>query len=125
MAGGAPLSNPNPARVLGKALGRAADAMGLTSRAVAEIVGVSEATMSRVRSGKAELAPKSKEGQLALLLLRVFRGLDAVVGGSAGAARAWLTSGNAHLGAVPAELLRTPQGLVHVADYLDAMRGKL
>jgi uncharacterized protein (DUF2384 family) len=114
-----------PAQVLGKALLRAADAMGLTARALAEIVGVSEATLSRVRSRKAELAPSSKEGQLALLFLRVFRSLDTLVGGSPEALRQWLASENEHLGGAPASLLRTPQGLVHVADYLDAMRGKL
>jgi hypothetical protein len=118
-------SKPHPARVLGKALLRAADAMGLTSRALAGIVGVSEATVSRVKGGKAEIAPESKEGQLGLLLLRVYRSLDAMVGGNPEALRAWLTHANDHLHGVPAELLRTPQGLVHVADYLDAMRGKL
>jgi len=114
-----------PAQVLAKALFRAAEAMGLTSRAVAEVVGVSEATISRVRGGKAALEPASKQGQLALLLLRVFRSLDALVGGDAAALRAWLAGPNDHLHGTPLELLRTPQGLVHVADYLDAMRGKL
>ena len=55
----------------------------------------------------------------------VYRSLDAMVGGNPEALRAWLTHANDHLHGVPAELLRTPQGLVHVADYLDAMRGKL
>ena len=113
------------ARVLSKALLRAVDAMSLSGRATAEIIGVSEATLSRVRSGKLHLAPESKEGQLALLLLRVFRSLDAIVGGNAEALRQWLISGNDHLDGAPVELLRTPQGLVHVADYLDAVRGKL
>lgn len=114
-----------PAKVLSKALVRAADMTGITARALGEIVGISESTLSRVRSGKAEIDPHSKEGQLSLLFLRVFRSADAIVGGNAEALRLWLTSANAHLGGVPAELLRTPQGLVHVADYLDAMRGKL
>jgi hypothetical protein len=32
---------------------------------------------------------------------------------------------NHHLGAPPADLLQTVSGLVHVAEYLDAMRGQL
>ena len=61
----------------------------------------------------------------ALLFVRLFRSLDALVGGSAEKARLWLHAQNHHLGAPPARLIATTQGLVHVADYLDAMRGRL
>jgi hypothetical protein len=57
------------------------------------------------------------------LFLRVFRGLDALLG-DAESCRKWLTAENIHLGGVPAELIRDVEGLVHVIQYLDAMRGK-
>lgn len=117
-------ARPEPGLVITKALARAATALGLSQRDTAKVVGVSEATMSRISSGK-PLDPTSKEAELALLFVRVFRSLDALVGGHEGKARAWFFADNTHLGGVPAERVKTVEGLVHVAQYLDAMRGKL
>lgn len=113
------------ARVLAKPLLRGAALMDLPGRAVSEIVGISASSLSHIRNGKLRLDPAAKEGQLALLLLRVFRSVDAIFGSDSEAVRRWLRSDNRHLAGVPLELLRTPQGLVHVAGYLDARRGEL
>ena len=67
----------------------------------------------------------STAGEPALLVVRAFRGLDALVGGDERAARAWFQSANHHLGGVPADLVQRAEGLVRVVEYLDAMRGKL
>src|SRR5437764_1236967 len=113
------------AQVLGKALVRAAGALGLSQADVAGVLGTSKASISRTWAGERGLDPASAEGRHALLFVRLFRSLDALVGGGAEKARLWLHARNHHLGAVPARLIATTQGLVHVADYLDAMRGKL
>ncbi len=114
------------AAVVTKALLRAAEALGLSSAELAEIVGSSESTLSRVRNHKRGPIPlHSKEGELALLFLRVFRSLDALVGGDEVHARAWLTAENHHLGGVPLERMKKIEGLVDVAEYLDAMRGTI
>ena len=110
--------------VLSKAFVRAADRLGLSRRQAAAVLGVSEATMSRVASGRA-IDPASKEGEIALLFLRAFRSLDALVGGREDDARAWMHAENRHLGGVPATLAGTVTGLVDVVGYLDAVRGKL
>ncbi len=110
--------------VIAKALLRASAALGLSQRDVARVVGVSEATVSRFARGL-PLDPSAKEAELALLFLRVYRSLDALVGGHDDKARAWLHADNAHVAGVPAERIKTVEGLVHVAQYLDAMRGKL
>ncbi len=118
---------PAPARdaaVLSKAFLRAASELGLTHRDAARLLGVSEATVSRLAAGR-PIDPASKEGEIALLFLRIFRSLDALVGGDAAQAREWLRSRNRHLGGAPAELIATLPGIVRVAEYLDAMRGKL
>ena len=112
-----------PASVLTKATLRAARLLGLTDAALGAVLGVSGASISRLGAGRRVIAVKGKEGQLALLFLRLFRSLDALLG-DAGSCRAWLHAPNAHLGGVPAELIRSVEGLVHVAQYLDAMRGK-
>jgi hypothetical protein len=113
-----------PAAVLGKALLSAAGRLGLRPRQMATILGVSEASLSRVAHGRG-IDPGSKEGELALLFLRLYRSLDALVGGDDERARAWLHAMNDHLGAVPAGRIVTVEGLVDVVQYLDAMRGRL
>ena len=75
-----PQAEPAPDAVLTKALLRAADLLGLSSRVLARILGVSEASVSRLASGARTIDPASKEGELALLLVRVYRSLDALVG---------------------------------------------
>jgi hypothetical protein len=68
------------------------------------------------------LAPDSKEGQLAALLVRLFRSLDALVGNDDAQTSAWLNSPNRALNGTPRELIESPQGLVMTLQYVDAMR---
>lgn len=110
--------------VVTKAILNAAQRLALRQRDLAHILGASEASVSRLHQGRL-IQADSKEGELALLLLRVFRSLDAVVGGDDAAARAWLHAENHHLGGTPAERIGTVEGLVDVVRYLDAMRGTL
>ena len=116
------ISSPDAAEVMTQAVVRAADRLGLTQSGLARILGVSEATVSRLAGGRT-IDPASKEGELALLLLRVYRSLDAMVGGDEHKARLWLHAKNNHLEAVPSEQIQTVMGLVNVAGYLDTMRG--
>jgi len=117
-------TNPQPGPVLAKATLSAAARLGLRNRALGEIIGTSEASISRLRTGRG-LAPERKEGELALLFLRLFRSLDALVGGDDDKARTWLHSHNHHIGGIPADRIRTVEGLIDVVQYLDAMRGRL
>ena len=114
----------NPQAVLTKATLAAAERLDLRNRQLAAIIGTSEASVSRLSSGRA-LDPDSKEGELALMFLRLYRSLDALVGGDDNKSRTWLHSPNDHLGGIPAERIRTVEGLVDVVQYLDAMRGRL
>lgn len=113
-----------PGAILAKALVRAARALGLKNADVSRVVGSSEASISRLSRGRI-LDPESKEGELALLFLRLFRSLDAIVGGNEAQARAWLHAHNDHLEGVPAERIHSIQGLLDVVRYLDAMRGRI
>src|SRR5947208_14645420 len=108
--------------VLTKALLRAAQLLELSSAVLARILGVSEASISRLASGARTIDPASKEGELALLLVRLYRSLDALVGTDAAQRKAWLHSHNRALNARPADLLERADGLVAVLAYLDAMR---
>jgi hypothetical protein len=121
-----PLALPTaePHAVLTKAVLAAAARLGLRHNRLAQVIGTSEATVSRLSGGKT-LDPHSKQGELALLFVRLFRSLDALVGGDDAQARAWLHAPNAHLGGIPADRIRSVEGLVDVIQYLDAMRGRI
>jgi hypothetical protein len=119
-----PRTDPRPDRVLARAVIAAAGRLEVRGRTLADVLGTSEATVSRLRRA-GTLDPSSKQGELALLFLRLFRSLDALVGGDAAQAALWLRSENVHLRGIPAERIRSVEGLVDVVQYLDAMRGQL
>ena len=111
-----------PAVVVTKSVMRAAARLDLPNRIVAAALGVSEATVSRMGAGAYQLEPGSKPYELAVLLLRLFRSLDAIVGGDVAVARAWLRNQNTALGAAPISLIESVMGLVNVVAYLDHRR---
>ena len=108
--------------VVTKAALRAAERLGLSNRVLARILGLSEASVSRMGSGTYVLMPDDKSFELAVLFLRLFRSLDAIVSGDETAARAWLAHEHAGLGGAPGMLIQTLAGLVNVVGYLDARR---
>ena len=110
------------AAVVTKAVLRAAERLALPNRVLAVTLGLSEATISRMGSGSYRLVPGDKPFEIAVLFLRLFRALDAIVGGDAAAARAWLRGENTALGATPLSLIQSVSGLVNVVGYLDARR---
>ena len=116
---------PDPAAVLSRATVRAARFLAVAQADLAQVIGVSEATASRLAHGHKQLEPGSKPWQLAALFVRLFRSLDAIVGSDDAAARAWLRSANNALGGVPLTLIRDPAGLVRTVDYLDAARARI
>jgi DNA-binding XRE family transcriptional regulator len=110
------------AAVASKAVLRAAARLGLSHKTLAKIIGVSEATVSRMGGGSYQLTRGDKPFELALLFVRVFRSLDAIAGGDEAVATAWLRSENLALGGTPLTLIQSVPGLVHVLAYLDARR---
>lgn len=113
----------DPAQVLAKATLRAAEGLGLSRRDLSATLGLSEASLSRIASGARAIEPQSKEGELALLFLRLFRSLDALVGGDEEARTRWLRAENSHLEQTPKQAIQGIAGLVRVVEYLDALRG--
>ena len=117
-----PATSADPGTVVTKATLRAADMLGITARLLSSIIGVSEATVSRMRKQEFALEAGTKPFELAVLFVRLFRSLDAIVGGEEPVAKAWLRSENTALGAVPLDKIVTISGLVDVIAYLDARR---
>ena len=108
--------------VVTKAVLRAAGRLGVSNRALSRILGLSEATISRMGSGAFVLAPRDKSFELALLFVRLFRSLDAIAGGDDDAARGWIESENMALGGVPLHQIQSLPGLINAVGYLDARR---
>lgn len=108
--------------VLTKATVSAADRLGLTARILSGVIGVSEATVSRLKRQDVLLERGTKPFELAVLLVRLFRSLDAITGGDETVARAWMTADNTALGARPVDRIVSISGLIDVLAYLDARR---
>ena len=116
---------PDDGRILTSAIARIAEFWGLTNAKLGSVLGLSSATVSRLRSGKAELDPASKSFEAAQYLLRLFRSLDALLGSDDMAARAWLSARNMDLDARPIDLVDSFKGLMTVCDYVDAHRARV
>lgn len=120
-----PTPLPDPGIVLAKATLKAATLLGFTGTVLGKVIGLSEASISRIGMGGRPLQPNTKEGELAALLVRTFSALDAMVGNDPQRRHSWLTSHNKALNGTPKDLMQTVQGLVQVTGYLDSMRTKI
>ena len=111
---------PDAASVVLKATRRAASSLGLTLAELGEIVGTRREAFSRPNTKL-----DSKQTELALLVVRVARSLSALNSGDRANMTHWMTTPNLHLGGTPKLLMTQITGLARVAQYLDALRGKL
>jgi hypothetical protein len=110
------------ATLLTKAVLRAADRLAIKNAVLARLLGLSGPTISRMRNGKYRLDRGQKPFELAVLLIRLYRSLDGIVGGDDSVAADWLTNKNTVLDGVPLELIQSVSGLANVIHYLDARR---
>jgi uncharacterized protein (DUF2384 family) len=113
-------SVPSDSAIVAKAALRAADRLDVTNKLLAKIIGVSEATVSRMRRGEYPL--ENKPFELAIMFIRLYRSLDAVIGGDDVVAKAWLRNKNSALKEAPIDLIQSVSGLTDVIQYLDARR---
>lgn len=113
---------PSKGVVLTKAATRAADKLQMSSATLAKVIGVSSATVSRLRQGAIALQEGSKPYELSALFVRVYRALDAIMGGDDAVSAKWLESYNTALKAKPIDLIQTVAGLTCVIQYLDSRR---
>lgn len=112
--------------VLTKALIRLVVAYGFKGKELSHIIGISEASATRLSKGERLISEKTKEGELALLLIRLYRSLNALVGNDVAKAKAWLNSPNSYFSnTLPIDHIKRIEGLIDVINYLDAMRGKI
>ena len=104
-----------------QAVSRAADELNLSRTGLARVLGKDRTTLTRAKG----IDPASKTGELALLLIRVYRSLSVLVGNDRQLLRHWFHTVNRHTGGVPAEQVQRTEGLVAIVQYLDAMRAPI
>lgn len=106
-------------KVLAKAFANAGKALGLSQAELGLIIGKDR---SNFRNG---IDPATKSGELALLFIRCYRSLFALVGGQVKDMQHWMNTENLHTGGVPMAQVKTVTGLAYVVEYLDAIRAKV
>ena len=116
---------PKRAEVLSKAVLRASEILGLNQAALAKVLGISPSSVSRLHSGEYKLNEQNKEWELAALLTRLYRGLDALMASDERSLRAWMKNPNTALNDVPAKRILNVEGLVDTVRYVDAYRARV
>jgi len=109
------------AQLLLQAVTRAADELQLSRADLARVLGKDRTTLTRAKG----IDPASKTGELALLLIRLYRSLSVLVGNDRQLLRHWFHTANRHTGGIPAELVQRTESLVEIVQYLDAMRAPI
>lgn len=125
MAAQAHLPSRGDAEVLTSALAKIADFWQFSNAKLGSVLGLSAATISRLKGGRSVLDPASKSFEAGQFLLRLFRSLDALLGSDDDAARRWLETRNLDLEARPFDLIDSFRGLITVCDYVDAHRARV
>jgi hypothetical protein len=119
-------SDTDRIRVLGQATIEVAKKLEITSIQLGQILGISQPSASRLMVGRYQLSEKSKEWEMAVLLVRLFRSLFSIVGNNAQLARDWLHSKNkAFDDQIPLHVIQKASGLVDACAYVDAYRAKV
>jgi plasmid maintenance system antidote protein VapI len=113
-----------PDEVLAKAVLNAADQLGLKQAELAQVLGIHRTAVSRLKQSLS-LDPATKQGELALLLIRIARAVYALAGGDSAWIKHFMHSPNRVTGGVPAQQVQSIHGLMQVLHFVDANRGKL
>lgn len=119
------MAQQTDAELVTEAFVEAGRELGLTLAQMAAVIGVSSSTMKNYSRGAATIA-STKDQELSLGFIRVYRALFAILGGNQEQMRYWMKTPNRHFNnQVPTDLAGNYQGLAELNVYLDAMRGRV
>ena len=106
-----PQESNSDSRLIAKSVVRAAEKLEVSNRVLARIIGVSDASVSRMKKGDYPLEAGQKPFQLAVLFIRLYRSLDALTGGDDEVSAKWLSNPNTALNGAPIALIQSVSGL--------------
>ena len=112
-------SSPSKEAVLSKAAFNAAKHLGLNHAELAKLLRISEESVLQCVASERFLDPSGHEGERALILVQIFRALDALVGGDADARVNWMNAHNQAIGDLPKHAIQSFSGLVHTLAYMN------
>jgi hypothetical protein len=110
------LDERNNSETILEAFGNAAHQLGVHVSDLGALIGADLTT----RGG---IDPNSAAGELALLFIRCYQNLYVLMGGDSAQMMHWMHTENRHTRGVPAEQVKSAEGLAAVVEYLDAIRG--
>jgi len=117
-------AGPDPRKVLTKATFKVAQQLGLNQTELGAVLGMDRSSVSRLKTN-AGLDPQTKEGELALLLIRLGRALSSLTDADLAWIQHFMRTANKVTNGVPAEQIKTITGLVSVLRFVDAIRAKI
>lgn len=109
-----------PAAVLGKSVLTAAKLPSLSQSQLAIVLDMDVEAITQLQN-QPELDPNSKQGKLALLLIRLYQALHALTGGDQAAMKIFLTSENRVTSGIPIYQIETMSGLISVLNFVEAL----
>lgn len=116
-------SEPAKNSVLAKAVLHASEQLGLKQADLAAALGLHRTAVGRLKQNPV-INPDSKEGELALLLVRLARALSVLTGGDNHWIQHFMRSPNNVIGGVPAQQIARIEGLMRVLQFVDTIRDK-
>ena len=117
-------SNVESKVVLAKSLLNTADQLGLKEAQLASVIGVHCDTISSFKANP-ELDPVTKQGELAILLIDIYRAVYVLSGGDSEWIHYFMNSYNEATKGVPIEQIQTISGLTTVLHFVDSVRAKM
>lgn len=93
--------------------------MGLTDGQAAQALGLTERQINLLHSGRRYLRAESKAGEIALMIVRIYRAVDALVGSDEATRRRWMANHHQELQCSPQQTITTVVALVNTLDCLE------
>ena len=110
--------------VLAKAVLNAAKQLDLKQTQLAGILGVHRTFISRLKRNP-ELDPASQQGELAILLIRIFKALYVLADGDVAYICHFMNTPNRVTGGIPVQQMESISGLLNVLNFVEAIRQKV
>lgn len=109
--------------VLGKAVLRAAEHLHLSQSQLAIVLSMDVVAITQLQN-QPEIDPNSKQGKLALMLIRLYQALYTLTGGDRAWMQHFLTSENRMTRGIPVHQIETMDGLISTLNFVESMRAK-